>query len=491
MPIAQRRGRSRRRRRACCSTTCSAAPARTRWAARRATSTGVRSVLVGVAANLLRQHRHTRPPGCRRHPPRRRLTDACAAPPQAVLRTGRMVELRHLGPFSGLAELAERRHGLFPEAAPGPALKEGRPRGHRDARPRRTRCGSSAPGRRGTSAARSSPWSVGFGPRTHAYLLKPRHAEGPLPGVLALHCHAGMKWAGKEKIADGPEPPTPEVLRLREQIYGGRGYASELARRGFAVLVPDVIGWGSRRIDRADMPERVLAQANDPGMSEADRYDVAAGHHEHVLEKYCTLLGTSLAGVVAGEDLAAAAYLRSRPDIGRIGCVGLSGGGLRAALLGASTPASPRSPSPRWSPPTARSWTATSPGTPGCSSLPDCRASATGRRWWPPARPNRSWSCMASGTSCSRRPGCARRTRPSRAATRTAARGGLLRRPARLRRPHAGARLHLARAPPRRLARPPRRRTGARRRRRPRRGGTARPRRPAACPQASAVPTPG
>ena len=266
---------------------------------------------------------------------------------------------------------------------------------------------------------------MGFGPRTHAYLLKPRHAEGPLPGVLALHCHAGMKWAGKEKIADGPEPPTPEVLRLREQIYGGRAYASELARRGFAVLVPDVIGWGSRRFDRADMPERVLAQANDPGMSEADRYDVAAGHHEHVLEKYCTLLGTSLAGVVAGEDLAAAAYLRPRPDVGA--------DRLRGAVRGRPARGAARRVRHRRRRGRRRRDGLHLPRGPGrlrrrahLDVLParPVAASATGRRWSPPARPNRSWSCTASATSCSRRPGCARRTRPSRAATRTAATRG-------------------------------------------------------------------
>ncbi|MEV5326009.1 hypothetical protein AB0K67_17825 [Nonomuraea sp. NPDC052634] len=173
-------------------------------------------------------------------------------------------------------------------------------------------------------------WSVGFGPRTRAYLLRPRAAGGPLPGVVALHCHAGMKWAGKEKIADGPGEPSPEVRRLRDELYGGRAFANELARRGFVVLAHDVFVWGSRRFP-LELPER-------EGLSEADRYDLAARDHEHVVAKHCAALGTSFAGVVAGEDLAAAAYLRSRPDVAEVGCVGLSGGGLRAALLGAFDP---------------------------------------------------------------------------------------------------------------------------------------------------------
>src|SRR6476619_6634067 len=40
-------------------------------------------------------------------------------------------------------------------------------------------------------------YAVGFGPRTHAYVLKPANATEPLPGVLALHGHDGFKYYGK------------------------------------------------------------------------------------------------------------------------------------------------------------------------------------------------------------------------------------------------------------------------------------------------------
>ncbi|GAA2988643.1 hypothetical protein [Streptosporangium longisporum] len=246
--------------------------------------------------------------------------------------------LRHLGKFSGLADIAAAQRGLFPP--PGPRLSERA----RDVLGVLDLTASSVRTERtwtaGDLSGEEVSWDVGFGPRTRAYVLRPREAGGAaLPGVVALHCHAGMKWAGKEKIADGPGAPTPEVARLRAAIYDGRAWAGELARRGFTVLVPDVLGWGSRRIPLADMPENVAgAPGDDPGLGEADRYDAAAGRYENVLAKYCTVLGTSYAGVVAGEDLAATAYLRSRPDVGPVGCAGLSGGGLRAALLGAFDP---------------------------------------------------------------------------------------------------------------------------------------------------------
>ncbi|GAA2357449.1 hypothetical protein GCM10010404_07780 [Nonomuraea africana] len=241
--------------------------------------------------------------------------------------------LRHLGDFSGLAELAMTQRELFPP--PGLGLRDSAREvlgvlelTAADVRTERT---WTADGLSGEEVS----WDVGFGPRTHAYVLRPdRAGDGVLPGVVALHCHAGMKWAGKEKIADGPEGPSPEVARLRAALYDGRAWAAELARRGFTVLVPDVLGWGSRRFPPADMPDGAPGESGVP-LSEADRYDLAAARHEHVLAKYCTVLGTSYAGVVAGEDLAAAAYLRSRADVGAVGCAGLSGGGLRAALLGA------------------------------------------------------------------------------------------------------------------------------------------------------------
>ncbi|HYY28356.1 MAG TPA: hypothetical protein VE860_10445, partial [Chthoniobacterales bacterium] len=40
-------------------------------------------------------------------------------------------------------------------------------------------------------------WSVGYGPRTFAWIMKPEGAQR-LPGVLALHGHDGVKWYGKE-----------------------------------------------------------------------------------------------------------------------------------------------------------------------------------------------------------------------------------------------------------------------------------------------------
>lgn len=257
---------------------------------------------------------------------------------------------RDLGAFGGWVGEAHRCRALYPTAAPGAETQRrvrdtlgffGVEETPADARVERR-------WERDGLVGEEVSWSVGYGPRTHAFVLKPAGMEGPLPGVVALHGHDGFKFFGKEKISDGPDDPAPVVAGMRERMYGGRAFANALAREGFVVLVPDAFLWGSRGFPLEDMPERMRQVAGAVrGSWEGDGeyppevalYNAAAFQHEHLIEKYCTLLGTTLAGVVASEDRVAVGYLRSRPDVepgGGVGCVGLSGGGCRAALLQAT-----------------------------------------------------------------------------------------------------------------------------------------------------------
>lgn len=187
-------------------------------------------------------------------------------------------------------------------------------------------------------------WNVGFGPDTQAWLLRPQGARGPLPGVLALHCHGGQKFFGKEKIADGPEERlAPQIAQLRRRLYGGRALAEVVAARGYAVLVHDVFGWGSRRYPEEFLPPRAVQSARhvlaatERSLSTPERYDVLAGFGEDTMAKTLGLLGTSWGGVVAREDLIAARVLRERVETRDEGivAVGLSGGGARAGILSA------------------------------------------------------------------------------------------------------------------------------------------------------------
>ena len=71
----------------------------------------------------------------------------------------------------------------------------------------------------------------------------------------------------------------------------------------------------------------------DPRLQRSD-----AGPHEHVVEKYCAVLGTTFAGVVSYEDRVAAAYLAGRTDVdgGRHRLRRPVRRRRRAALLGAT-----------------------------------------------------------------------------------------------------------------------------------------------------------
>lgn len=254
---------------------------------------------------------------------------------------------QHLGPFSDLVAAARQSGTLFPVARPGAATQRlvletlGFSPG--PARPEAVRV--ERRWERDGVAGEELSWSVGYGPRTFAWLLRPAGVSGRLPGVVALHDHGGFKYYGKEKIADGPDE-TPSFLRpFRENYYGGRAWANALAPEGYAVLVPDTFLWGSRRFPLEAMSEnerqaRRGAQGAAGMPDEIARYNASAGVHEHTVEKYCTLLGTTLAGVVSFEDRMAAEYLAARDDVndGGVGCIGLSGGGARAALLQATCP---------------------------------------------------------------------------------------------------------------------------------------------------------
>jgi len=255
---------------------------------------------------------------------------------------------QHLGIYSDWVAEARRQQALWPPAPPGPATQtrvrevlgfSSGPETPRDVR-------TEARWERDGLAGEELSWSVGYGPRTQAWVLKPAGAAGPLPGVVALHDHGGFKYRGRQKIAQGAADPPPVLRRYWERYYGGRAWANALAREGYVVLIHDTFLWGSRHFPLAEMPEWVLEAADAtlavrPELEtppEIARYNRAAGFHEHLIEKYCNLLGTTMAGVVAHEDRIAASYLRSRPDViaERAGCMGLSGGGNRAALLQAT-----------------------------------------------------------------------------------------------------------------------------------------------------------
>jgi dienelactone hydrolase len=172
--------------------------------------------------------------------------------------------------------------------------------------------------------------------RVPAFVLVPKGARLPAPGIVALHDHGGFYLWGKEKIValDGE---SPVLTDFRARYYGGRSIALELVRRGYVVIVIDMFYWGERRMilddDPADWRERPASMAPE----RIAAFNSRAGASEQLVGRTIFAAGFTWPGVMLWDDIRTVDYLRTRPEVDpeRIGCVGLSVGGLRSMHLAA------------------------------------------------------------------------------------------------------------------------------------------------------------
>jgi len=186
-------------------------------------------------------------------------------------------------------------------------------------------------------------WQLPYGARTEALFLKPAHAKGPLPAVLALHDHGGQKYFGVRKITRTAEAQHPLMRRHQDECYGGAAWANEAARRGYAVLVHDAFAFASRRVRYAEVDDVLVGERADRDPESPDEiaaYNGWAAEHEHIVAKSLFCAGTTWPGVFLHEDRWALDYLCSRRDVdaSRVACGGLSGGGLRTVMLAGLDP---------------------------------------------------------------------------------------------------------------------------------------------------------
>ena len=91
------------------------------------------------------------------------------------------------------------------------------------------------------------------------------------------------------------------------------------------------------------MPERIrdgLPPHPPQTREEVEAYNRWAKGHESTFAKSLFSAGTTWPGVALADDRAALDVLAARSDVdaGRLGCVGLSGGGLRTVYLGGADP---------------------------------------------------------------------------------------------------------------------------------------------------------
>lgn len=170
---------------------------------------------------------------------------------------------------------------------------------------------------RGSYVARQVVFNLTGMSRVRALLLVPK-AAGRHPAMLMLHDHGGKFDIGKEKMiepfgtvnaADAAKHASAKAWA--DKHFSGRWPGDALAARGYVVLCADAVGWGDR----------------GPLM----------GEQQQALASNFFNLGSSMSGNMALEDVRAAEFLASLPEVDtkRVAALGFSMGAFRAWQVGA------------------------------------------------------------------------------------------------------------------------------------------------------------
>ncbi len=179
------------------------------------------------------------------------------------------------------------------------------------------------------------------GERMPIIMLVPRELSAPAPAIIALHDHGGMYYFGKKKLLQ--EENEPALLTdFRQRYYDGVAVADELVRQGYVVAVIDSFYFGERRLTLpipADMQQQFLLVA-EGSPQWIELLNRISANMESTVARALFWAGCTWPGILAWDDMRTVDFLLTRQEVdpARIGAVGLSMGGMRAALLGAVDP---------------------------------------------------------------------------------------------------------------------------------------------------------
>lgn len=150
--------------------------------------------------------------------------------------------------------------------------------------------------------------------RVQLMLLQPDNTA-PAPAVLLLHDHGARFDIGKEKLIKPfvADARLPSAQQWADKYFSANFIGDALAKQGYLVLAADTFGWSDR------------------GPIEYDAQQAVAGN--------MFMLGRSLAGMAAYEDLQLVEYLKQLPqaDSSRLAVLGFSMGAFRAWQVAALT----------------------------------------------------------------------------------------------------------------------------------------------------------
>ena len=143
------------------------------------------------------------------------------------------------------------------------------------------------------------------------YLYQPENLrQSAVNAVILLHDHGAEFRIGKDKWLPAGQSKAPELVQQWQQKYfDGVAIAELLRSQGYLVLLADAPGFGARGPLQYSEQQQLAANLQAQGVS--------------------------LAGLMAREDEAAAAFLARQPGVNGIAAVGFSMGGFRAWQLAA------------------------------------------------------------------------------------------------------------------------------------------------------------
>jgi dienelactone hydrolase len=172
--------------------------------------------------------------------------------------------------------------------------------------------------------------------RVPAFVLIPKGAKLPAPGVVNLHDHGGFYMWGKEKLVKLPEEHRA-LTDFRRTCYGGKSTAVELCRRGYVVIAADMFYWGDRRMVLDDDADDWRSRPATMPPARVTEFNARSGSAAPMVNNTIQAAGFTWPGIVLWDDLRTLDYLASRPEVDakRLACVGLSVGGFRSCHLAA------------------------------------------------------------------------------------------------------------------------------------------------------------
>lgn len=152
--------------------------------------------------------------------------------------------------------------------------------------------------------------------------LSPKHKpeniseqSSPLPAVLLLHDHGARFDIGKEKMIRpfAGDPRLAAATQWSERYFSGRFVGDELAKQGYLVVAADTLGW-------------------------SDRGPIEFAQQQALASNFL-LMGRSLAGFAAYEDMQLVKFIKQLPEVDsdRLAVLGFSMGAFRAWQLAALT----------------------------------------------------------------------------------------------------------------------------------------------------------